>query len=75
MNNNSQTSTNPETPKKLRVESVHGGDNVEEIKAPEPISDTSGHVHEWELDSSEKDFTAFMCKHATCGAVILYDKL
>lgn len=67
--NNSQTST-----ERLRVESVHGGSNVEEISKPEPISDTSYHEHNWVIDSSEKDFTAYMCDDNRCGAVVLYDK-
>lgn len=73
MNSNSRTSE----PEKRRVETTHGGKNVEEVEAPSPISDTdySGHLHNFVQDTSEKDFTAFMCKDDKCGAVVLYDKI
>ena len=60
--------------KKLRVETAHGGENVEEISAPEPISDTSYHEHTWVLDPTETEFTAYMCNDNRCSAVLLYDK-
>lgn len=72
MSSNSETS---ET--KRRVERTHGGDNVEEIESVTPISNTdyAGHTHTFVDDTSEKDFTAFMCSDDKCGAVVLYDKI
>lgn len=74
MQTSNHSNDNWKTSKKLRVESKHGGDNVEEIETPEFISNTSGHEHNWVLDETETDFVAYVCAVSRCGAVVLYDK-
>jgi len=58
---------------KLRVEKVHGGENVEEIVKPVRVNAPT-HEHIWEPDPTETDFEAYICTVPNCGAVVLYDK-
>lgn len=67
-----QTSNSEPKNKKLRVERVHGGENVEEIETPELMNDPACPHTSMSRDPSEKDFIAFVCDNPKCGVVKLY---
>ena len=58
--------------KKLRVEKVHGGTNVEEIETLELINDPTCKHISMSRDYTETDFIAFVCDNPKCGMVKLY---
>lgn len=61
---------------KSRVDSVHGGQVVENITEDELVSvnDAECKHEKLVLDPTEKDFRAFMCANPNCGVVVLYNK-
>lgn len=72
MNNEQQSKDKTQSNSKLRVERVHGGDNVEEIDTLELINDPTCKHISMSRDYTEKDFIAFVCDNPKCGMVKLY---
>lgn len=74
MNNENQWL--PKTPK-LRVETKHGGENVEEIDVANIVSVNDANCPHTNMsrDYSETEFVAFTCDNPNCGVVYIRDKV
>lgn len=60
----------------LRIEKVHGGQNVENISTDQltPVNDAACQHEKLIRDPSETDFTAFTCSNDKCGEVFIFAK-
>lgn len=64
----------PSLEKKLRVEKVHGGENVEEVENVVLINEPDCPHTSMTLDPTETDFIAYVCDNPKCAMVKLYNK-
>lgn len=60
--------------KKLRVDKLHGGVNVEEVETPELMNEPQCTHPNMVRDHSETEFIAFQCDNPKCAIVALFDK-
>ena len=68
-----ETQSNNQNQPKLRVEKLHGGDNIEEIITPELMNEPECQHPNMVRDYSETEFIAFVCDNPKCGIVKLFN--